>query len=584
MTDNGGLMERDYTVPIPVIPGHVYKKTAGGIRYVDYEYDSEYKKDKHYCVPKRKTIGKVCPDDPARMYPNENYYKFFQDEKAPEISSADRSLCLRVGTYFVIEKILHEYRLSGMISRIIGEKYGLFLDLMAYSIIEENNAGQYYPDYAFNHPLFTKDMQVYSDASVSSFLNGIDRDQSVQFLNLWNKDRSRKDMIYISYDSTNKKCQAGDIDLVEVGHSKSGKDDTIFNYSIGYDTENKEPLFYEDYPGSIVDISQLDYMVDKAGGYGYRNIGFILDRGYFSKGNIHHMDQGGYSWIIMMKGMKPLAKEVIQKVRGTFEHSRRYRIDSYQVSGITVEQQLYPSDECHRYFHVYYNDYKAASEREDFESRLTQMKECLQKNKGMAVTMPDSWKEYFDLIYYHPGQKDQKFMYGNELTDRIDDAESTLGYFVIITSEKMTAEQALLLYKSRDASEKLFRGDKSYLGNRSSRMHTTESMRAKVFIEFVALIVRSRMYVQLHDKKKEVGKGTNYLTVPAAIRELEKIEMIYQNDGKYRLAQALTRKQKDILSAFGLTGNDIKKKSEELALKIQGIDRAKKKDQPDSSD
>ena len=30
-----------------------------------------------------------------------------------------------------------------------------------------------------------------------------------------------------------------------------------FNYSIAYDKNNREPLFYVSYPGSIVDISQL---------------------------------------------------------------------------------------------------------------------------------------------------------------------------------------------------------------------------------------------------------------------------------------------------------------------------------------
>ena len=39
---------------------------------------------------------------------------------------------------------------------------GLILDLAAYSIITENNAAQYYPDYAYNHPLFTPNMKAYS--------------------------------------------------------------------------------------------------------------------------------------------------------------------------------------------------------------------------------------------------------------------------------------------------------------------------------------------------------------------------------------------------------------------------------------
>ena len=35
----------------------------------------------------------------------------------------------------------------------------------------------------------------------------------------------------------------------------------------------------------------------------------------------------------------------------------------------------------------------------------------------------------------------------------------------------MTAKDALILYKNRDASEKLFRGDKSYLGDKSLRIY-----------------------------------------------------------------------------------------------------------------
>lgn len=38
----------------------------------------------------------------------------------------------------------------------------------------------------------------------------------------------------------------------------------VFNYSIAYVCNNREPLFYEDYPGSIVDVSQLQCMLDKA--------------------------------------------------------------------------------------------------------------------------------------------------------------------------------------------------------------------------------------------------------------------------------------------------------------------------------
>ena len=177
-----------------------------------------------------------------------------------------RSGCLRIGTFLVIRKIIAGYHLDEILEDLLGREYGLFLDLAAYSIICENNAGQYYPDYAYNHPLLTACMHIYSDSKVSDFLNGITRDHSIAFQNIWNSSRDHREKIYISYDSTNKNCQAGDLELVEVGHAKYDQGKPIINYSIAYDHNNSEPLFYEDYPGSIVDVSQLQFMLEKISG------------------------------------------------------------------------------------------------------------------------------------------------------------------------------------------------------------------------------------------------------------------------------------------------------------------------------
>ncbi|MGB4440363.1 MAG: hypothetical protein WBJ13_14315 [Sedimentibacter sp.] len=126
-----------------------------------------------------------------------------------------------------------------MTKRIIGRDSGLFLDLAAYSIIAENNAGQYYPDYAYNHPLLTENMHIYSDSKVSDFLGSISDNQSIGFLNEWNTSRDHRERIYISYDSTNKSCQSGDIEIAEFGHSKDGQDKPVFNYSLAYARNNR---------------------------------------------------------------------------------------------------------------------------------------------------------------------------------------------------------------------------------------------------------------------------------------------------------------------------------------------------------
>lgn len=111
------------------------------------------------------------------MYPNINFLKYFPKAKFPEMNEkSDRNACLRIGALIVVHKIIAEYHLDEMINRLIGKDMGLFLDMAAYFIVTENNAGQYYSDYAYNHPLFIRRMKLYNDAKVSSFINGITRD------------------------------------------------------------------------------------------------------------------------------------------------------------------------------------------------------------------------------------------------------------------------------------------------------------------------------------------------------------------------------------------------------------------------
>lgn len=567
-------MYLDFKVKIPSDSAGITRKKIKGTTYIYYSYEHNYSSEKGYTVPKSTSIGKCTDDEPDLMYPNTNFLKFFPSEELPETKGgAHRSGCLRIGTYLVLRRIIAEYHLDEMIGNIIGKNSGLFLDLAVYSIIAENNAGQYYPDYAFNHPLFTDRMKIYSDSKVSAFINSITGDQSRAFLDEWNEKQDHSQKIYISYDSTNKNCQAGDIDFVEYGHPKEDTGAPVINYSVAYDRNNAKPLYYEDYPGSIVDVSQLQYMLEKAGGYGYKNVGFILDRGYFSKENIHYMDKYGYEFVIMMKGMKELVKSLVLEVKGTFEEDRRYSIRDYKVSGITVKKQLYPSDEKERYFHIFYNDRKRSSEHEAIEAKIDRMAECLHKHEGTKYEIKGSgFAKYFDLIYYNEGKKDEKFMYGRELCDVINEEIRLCGYFVIITSEKMTAAQALELYKSRDASEKLFRGDKSYLGNKSFRVHTSESVHAKIFIEFVALIIRSRFYTCLKEQMQKNGKK-NYMTVPAAIRELEKIELIRQSDREYRMDYAVTATQKEILKAFNMTAANIRTQASVMNEDLMKIEK-----------
>ncbi len=81
------------------------------------------------------------------------------------------------------------------------------------------------------------------------------------------------------------------------------------------------------------------------------------------------------------------------------------------------------------------------------------MYKVFQKQYGTDYELKGNFKNYFEPFYDKEGMlsvvKEKKDVVKRELR--------LCGYFVIVTSEKMTAEEAIDLYYSRDTSEKLLR-------------------------------------------------------------------------------------------------------------------------------
>ena len=158
-------------VKIPDIKTGISEKKIKGTTYIYYEYGRKYYPDRKYTVPQCTSIGKVDADDPSMMFPNDNFLKYFPDIGLPEeLPASSRSGCIKIGAWLVIRKVIQHYKLEEKLSGIIGENSGLFLDLVAYALITENNVAQYYPDYAYNHLLFTREMSSLNLAKVRWFV------------------------------------------------------------------------------------------------------------------------------------------------------------------------------------------------------------------------------------------------------------------------------------------------------------------------------------------------------------------------------------------------------------------------------
>lgn len=548
------------TIPIPTAKGRISIHHQKKMTVVLYKVDGVYNPKTKLSEPKRVMIGKVVDEEAGLMIPNENFPKYFPDVPLDiESAEPERSNAIKAGTFMLYEKIVADLQLDKLLERHFEEDSGLILDLASYMITCENNVGQHYPDYAFNHALFTRGMQIKSDSSISRLLQRMSKDQIIGFLDDWNKLRGPQNRVYLTYDSTNKNSQAGDLDIVEYGHAKDDKGLPIFNVALAFDQTNQVPLHYDLYPGSINDVSQLQSLVNTMRSYNYRHVGIILDRGFFSRQNFEYMDQQGFHFLVMMKGCKKVAATVIKKVKGTFENDMDAYVHAYKLHATTVAHKLYDTDEKVRYFHVCYDPDRVAAEHARLTAELHTMKELLRSREGTNYRLEGLYAHYFEGVYSTlEDTADRLFLGATYKKEVIEEELNLCGYFCMISSEEMPASEAVHLYKGRDATEKLFMMMKSFLGAESERVHSAESLESKVFIEFIALIIRNRIYNLLKEHVQRLNIRKNYLTVPAAIREMDKFELTRHNAGYYRQSHALTKNQREIYQAIGLSDEQVK--------------------------
>ena len=540
----------------------VTKKMAeNGKYYVRLETDRKYNPEKKYNVPVRVTIGVLDENDNTKMHPNENFKIYFPDVKIEkEDEECNRSQCLRVGAYSLIKNMFNETKLNDIINPLFKDKGGLIKDLVSYEIIEESNVMQHFEDYEYNHPLFNENMHIYSDSSVSDLLSkNITPDDINTFINAWTKINKSKGKVYISYDSTNSNCQAMDIDLCEMGHAKLNPAKPIVNLSIAFDEDNKIPLFYELYSGSIPDISCIETMINKAKGFGFNDACFILDRGYFSKNNVRNIVKQGYDFLIAARNKEGFIDDLISECDLSFKSNRKNRVNNQNIYGTSYKKKLFGlNDEV--YVHVFFNAGKYPSILQNVENDIAIHAERLNKLKFEIVDQ-DFKDPYHELII----DKDNKLIAFRENEKVIEDIEKYLGYFVLITSEKMTYAEAFNKYSGRDQSEKLFKSGKSFLGGDAYRVHTKQSLESKTLITFIALIIRNAIYNKLMSEKYLINEpDNNIFSVPEAIKQLEKIEMIKYND-TYRLSSALSRNQKKLLKAFNMNSGSILMEAQYIA-------------------
>lgn len=541
------MILKDYKVVRPKTT-KVQKDSRRNISYVYQVVESVYDPVRKFNVDKRKIIGKMVDD--VYMIPNKEFEIYYPDLMLKEEPRSAFSDTIHVGAVTLFDYLFKETKLDIHLEEIFPDKYKLIEDLIMYMIKEETCTYEYFPYFEREIPTLTR--KVYSDSSISRLLNeNISSKDINDFLEEWNKTNSDINEVYINYDSTNIGVR-GDFDgLGEYGYAKD--DDSIPQVNISYVVAkpNNRPLSYALYPGSIHDSSEVDLTLKVFKKYNYKNIGFIFDRAYYSKRLVKKLKKDNHFFIMMLKEDLDFVKELIEKHRIKLTDQYDCYISDYDVSGIKERINIASKDEkpIMVYLYVFYSASRATIEKQGILNTIAEYeKEIADHFENDKTAKEDTYKKYekyFKFKYDTNGyllnyKKDEK---------KIKAALNNLGFFSIMAEKEMEPRDILITYKERDSIEKLFRALKSSLDFDHVGVYTKRSLEAKVFITFLASIIRNEIFQ--YSKKLKLEERKN-LTVPIILRELNNIEATINNQNTYIRRYSLTKKQKKILGLFNI--------------------------------
>lgn len=523
---------------------------SGKSIYVYHVLESTYDAKKQYNTDKRVSIGKMVEGSKTQMIPNDRF-KLYYPEMLSSVSTLPEppafSHTLHAGAVVAERKIAEDLGITTILSNIYGKAVAYeILSVITYVLTEESAVFQHYPDFMRCH--LPTSSEIRSDSYISSKLlhQEITDERIIEMLRQWNKLNHDTGKIYVGCDSTNFNTEAEDIELAEFGAAKDDPTKPQVNLAVAISQSDDTPLYYDLFPGSIIDLTECEQLIDQLHIFGYQNIGLLFDRGYFSEPNVRQLDKLGYDFIMMLREDQKFVRELIFKhARKIIDNPTAY-LDGMDTFGLVVDNELYDKT---RHFHIFYDDLKASYAKRRFLNMLSAMKIELAELEGTVLRRNANIKKYkawFDLEIDKSTRELKSFSLRET---KVNEKLLLFGFFVIMTSEAMEPAVALGTYRGRDNIEKFFRSIKSGMDFDSPGVHDDHSLAAKIHLMFIAGIIRNRFNLASKEIKRITGNKKSY-TVPTLIDQLEQIECSAFDDKQYMRRYALTAKQKLILDTL----------------------------------
>ena len=514
------------------MPAHCVRTKKNGAVYVQYTIRA-YRNEKGKPTSERVAIGKEDPET-GMLIPNRNYYEYVEKRKQIELPAFVRSS----GTYAAFSRISEILGVRILLEDHFGQERAKEILTVSHYLMLRGNVMYYLPDRL--EEIVTFGGAHLTSAGISRSFSGITENERICFLHDWMK--KKKNTEYLAYDVTSISSYGKNMEDLEWGYDRDKEKLPQINMGMYFGEESRLPLYYRVYPGSIPDKAHLKYMTEDNEVISCRKTRFVMDRGSYSAENMQYLVQKGCRFIIALPGDLKFCMELIDKHRAEVVD----QAECYLGKGKPYGKAYEVTENGHRMrVHLYYDPYKATAESERLYEEIDRQEKELSKMEA-----PPDRELHYDRYFYIDRTKEGGLGYRRNM-EAINKALSRCGFFLIgETDFKKTTAQILEIYRRRDVVEKSFDDLKNDIDMRRLYVQSDETAEGKMFIAFIALIVRTYMQNQLSEYMTE-----HKSTFQKILLELDKAKLIHSahHENNCRLLNPPTKIQRDIMERLNLS-------------------------------
>jgi len=500
-----------------------FKKSPGGNVYV-YLTLRAYRNAAGKPTSDEAAIGKLASDG-VSLIPNQRYFEIFGTKHSvPESSVAfgDSATLWLIADTLGVASCLKDAT-GGLASSVL---------LAASYMALKGNVMCHIDN--FCEESWTADSLSLDSPRTSELFGALDFACRASFFRRW-IDR-RKESEYIAYDVTSLSTYSGGIEDAEWGHNRDGEDLCQINLGMFFGEATHLPLYFETYQGSVLDKTHLAHIMASAHALGIEKSRFVFDRGFVSADNLAYVSDNHLSFVTALPTSRKVAQVLIADATDHI-HTSANRLEEQDIYAVSKQTRL---DGLDLTSHIFYSPYKAAGEEEIIYGKLSRLESELEKMVS-AKKIAKCYRDFFDV-----SAQGGLVSFSKNHT-KIDACLARAGYFILITNDKnLDALEALKIYRGKDVIEKAFCNMKNYLDFRRMRTHNGLTTDGKLFVGFIALILRCAIREALSSHK-----ATEKMSVGVAMRDLRKLKRITYSDGSV-LHTAITKTQRQILDALGI--------------------------------